>query len=174
MPYDTISQTKGGGAGYSTLSAPMPAAEGDLWNLAVTPPAQDPPATLWATAVMASVQFSFVGNIGSQTSYVVLQTGFGDGNWFDVAWCGPTGVSGTPLFWLSGTRYAANALQQNRAVGSAPSPLVGFNNIGLLGQFRFVGKSTVSYSTSSSSASLAPGVLPGVYVTIKYRLDGHR
>ncbi len=153
-------------------SALMPGAEGDLYN--GTGIDQSPPAVLYGLAVQASVQFTFQGNVGSDSAYVVMQTGFGDGNWFDVAWCNTSVISGTPLYYLASGRYGPNVFQQSRTVGTAPGPANSYNTTGVLGQIRFVGKATVGFLTSSSSLSAVPGVIPGVYVTIRYKLEGHR
>ncbi len=164
--------TRVDGVTYADGSTFMPAAEGDLET--VTGPEQTPPPVLYGGWVLAYVQFSFIGNIGVQTSYVVLQTGMGDGLWLDLAWCVNTSISGTPLYWLSTVMAGANAVRQSRVVGDAPATALGSNALPLGGQIRFVGKSTITYGTSSSSASLAPGSVPGVYATIKYKLGGIR
>ena len=172
MPYDTVAlPTRTAGVVYASNYL-LPAAEADLSSILY--PEQTPPPTLYGCAVQASVQFSFAGNVSSNSAYVVLQTGWGDGTWFDVAWCNISVITGTPLYYLASGRYGPNVFLQNRAVGTAPGPANSYNNTGILGQIRFVGKASVGFATSSSSMSPIPGVVPGVYVTVKYKLDGRR
>ena len=168
-----------GGRPYCT-NALLPAAEGELYNVVPPMPQGAPPVdTPYESAGLASVVFTVVGGpLASNLSYVVWQGDLGDGVWLDLAWCTFTGLSGTATFFLSVGAYQANAVQQSRAVGTAPSPSLGAVQTTLPDRLRFVGKGGVSASSSSSSAraspSPAPGVSPGVQVTVRYKLLGLR
>src|SRR5215472_17972734 len=105
----TVAQVDG--VPYCT-SRLCPAAEGDLWDRPV-PPGQDPPAVLYGEAVSAVVEVQPQG-IPAHTTYVVLQTDWGDGVWTDVAWLTYTGLA-LGVFVLSGGVSGANAYQQTRA-----------------------------------------------------------
>lgn len=154
----------------------VPAAEGALGNRG--PAQQDPVPVLYNEAISAIVELTAQGAISSQTTYVVLQTDFGDGVWIDVAWLAWTGISGSATFLLAGGVAGANSFQQTRASGTAPSPTNSSNQIPLGGRIRFVGKSTVNTSSSSSSSSSSSGgpaaLTPGVLATIRFKLLGLR
>lgn len=165
------------GVPYCT-AAPIPAAEGSLFNLS-SPPFFDPVAVLYGEAVQAVVQLSLQGAIGSQSSYVVMQTDLGDDVWIDVAWLSwSSGPTGTATFVLSGGVAGANSFQQSRSVGTAPSPPNDARQFPMGGRLRFVGKATITASSSSSSSSArssgAPAVTPAVLATIKYKQLGLR
>jgi hypothetical protein len=98
-----------------------------------------------------------------------MQTRLSDGTWVDVAWCTWTGIVGSATFVLAGGFAGAISFQQ-RAAGVAPSPANGSNQFPLGGQVRFVGKSSVTGSSSSSSAG--PGVVAGVLATVTFKLVG--
>ncbi len=146
----------------------MPALEGDLFNGPDVN--QDPLSVVYQEACVASVNFAVTGGPSSNSTYVVMQTRLADGTWFDVAWCLWTGTQGQASFWLSSGVAGANAFQQSRAVGTAPSSS-GSNQCCLGGQVRFVGKSTLGASSSSSSS---PGQPLQVTVTITAKLLGLR
>jgi len=146
----------------------MPALEGDLWNGAQT--STDPVSVVYHEAAVASVNFTATGGPSTNSTYVVMQTCLADGTWFDVAWCLWTGTQGSASFLLSGGVAGANAFQQSRASGTAPSSN-GSNQCTLGGQIRFVGKSTLGASSSSSSSSGPP---LQVTVTICLKLLGLR
>lgn len=172
---NTLAAPATDGIPYATQMV-VPAAEGSLFNQ--TPPGlTDPVQVLYGQAALASVKLTAQGAILSQTTYIVMQTSLSDGNWLDVAWCTWTGISGTILFALSSSGVgSANAFQQ-RVTGVAPSPTLGSNPMCLGGKVRFVGKSTVGVTSSSSSArsvsSAGPAVVtPAVLADITMKLLG--
>ncbi len=173
-PYASASlSTQGDGILYAS-GVTIPAAEGDLSDITARGLSQTPPPTLWVAALVADVVFTALGNLGSNTSYVVLQGDFSDGQWFDLAWCTWTGMSGSASFLLAAGSSGANSFQ-SRTAGNAPSPANGSNQCPLPGRFRFVGKSTITSGTSSSSSVPGgQGVGPAVLVTIRYRPAGPR
>lgn len=147
---------------YYAKGAVMPGAEADLFSGGA---GYDPAPLPYEAAVVASVELSIAGTFTANTTYVVLQTDLGDGVWFDLAWCVWSALTGSANFLLSAGATGANAFQQTRAVGTAPASN-GSNQCPLGGRIRFVGKSSL---TQSSSSSGSPGN-PGVTVTIKYKL----
>ena len=150
----------------------LPAAEGDITSLGAM---QDWPVPVpYGAAVVAEVALSVQGSINSNTSYVVLQSGMGDGNWYDLAWCAWTGVTDSTLFLLYAGIDAAGSFQQSRATGTAPTPANGGNSCPLLGQIRFVGKSTVNATGSSSSSAGGTWIAPGVRATVRVKIRGLR
>jgi hypothetical protein len=160
----TVPASESDGVPYAN-SAVLPGAEADLYNGV----GGDPIGLPYSVAFLADVLFTAQGPISSQTAYVVAQTDLGDGNWIDVAWCQFTGTSGTGLFVLSGGATGANSFQQSRAVGTSPGS-GGSNQIPLGGRLRFVGKCSLTASTSSSSGSAGSQVT----VSIRYRLVAYR
>ncbi len=152
------------------LAAALPAIEGDLFSTGGQ--SLDPAPVSWGQAAVAVVSLSIRGNVASHTSYIVMQTDLGDGVWIDVAWCTWTGLT-TAVFCLSSAGVgSANAFQQ-RVSGTPPSPGLGSNAFCLGGRIRFVGKSSVTAGSSSSSSS-GPGTTPGVLCTIRFKLLGLR
>ena len=139
-----------------------------LWRLAPSSPTPVP--GLYGQAILASVELSIQGSVNSNTAYVVLQTDVGDGIWYDVAWCSWNGTTGQVNFALCGGAFTCNSFQQ-RASGTAPAGN-NANQISLGGRIRFVGKASVTGSSSSSSSG--PGVTPAVLCTIRYKIMGLR
>jgi hypothetical protein len=151
------------------LNTPLTSTESDLFNQQY--PAQlDPISVTFGEAILAIVQITALGGILTDTAYCVLQTDLGDGVWVDCAWCLTTETSGEQTFVLSAGIAGNNAFQQTRQPGTAPGSN-GSNQMALGGRIRFVGKATVSQSSSSSAS---PGVVSIVQVTIKYKLLGLR
>jgi hypothetical protein len=150
-------------------SALMPAAEADLYDPGTAGQPYDPVPMPYHAVAVASVLLSAVGLTGNTGSYVIMQTDLGDGTWYDVCWGSTTFTSGTASFLLYGSIQTAGAYQQTRAPGTAPTPAVGTNAIGLGGRIRFVGKAT--YTVTGGSPS--PGG-NGLFCTIRYRLLGRR
>ena len=151
------------------LTALMPSAEGDVFNGV----GQDPVSIPYHEAIAATVLFQVQGGpLITNSSYVVLQTDMGDSNWIDVAGCGFTALNGTSLFLLSAGVAGALSLQQTRTVGATPTPVNFSNQMCLGGRIRFVGKSSNTGTLISSSPG--PTVIPGVNVTIRYKLLGLR
>jgi|SRR5215831_21124009 len=173
MVFDTIrGQPITDGALYCNNEL-VPAAEASLFNLA-SPPFFDPVPVLYGEAVFAIVELSANGAITSETTYVVMQTALSDETWIDMAWCTWSGTTGAANFVLTGGVAGANAFQQTRATGTAPTPLLGSNQAPLGGRLRFVGKSTVNASSSSSSSSSSRGKATGIYAKILYKILGLR
>ncbi len=152
-------------AGISyALNKVMPATEGDLFNISA--PAVTPFDVVYNQAVLASVTLTVTGGPDTNTSYVVMQQRLADGTWFDIAWCRWTGTTGAASFMLSNGVASANVYQQSRAVGTAPASN-GSNQTTLGGQIRFVGKTSLG---ASSSSSAAPGIPLQVTATITVKL----
>jgi hypothetical protein len=140
-------------------AAVLPAVEADLGNGAgsLAPPL----SVQYARAVTAEIQLTIAGGPASNTTYIVLQTDFGDGNWIDLAWLKTTSTSnGTTTWLLTGGQWSANALQQSRASGTPPGP-TGSNALPLGGRIRFTGQ-----------AALTGGSSPTVSATIRAKLHG--
>lgn len=157
------------GEPYAT-AVPLVSTEADLFNQSTTPP-YDPAPVKWAEGILASVVFTATGGPQPGTAYVVMQTDVGDGQWLDIAWCSWSGVTGSAVFALSAGVAGANAFQQTRAVGAAPSPALGANQCVVGGRIRFVGARVPSGSSSSSSSS---GSLPQVTVSVRFKRLGLR
>lgn len=153
------------GLAYASAT-PVTSTEADLFNQS-----QPNPGLPFQQAVFAVVQLTASGNPASQTTYVVMQTDLGDGVWIDLAWCVATHTSGTQTFALSAGAFVGNALQQSRALGTAPASS-GSNQLPLGGRIRFTGKTAIGGSSSSSLSSGQTG--PQVTATIKYRALGLR
>jgi hypothetical protein len=149
------------------LTAPIAGTDQDLFNQ-LRP---DPAGVFAARAVIAVVTFTPTA-ITTNSSYVILQTDLGDGRWIDLAWCVYTGLT-TATFCLTSAFSVATVFQQTRSAGTAPSSN-GSNAVPLGDRIRFIGAATTSSSSSSSSSSGSPGVIPGVTVTIGYKLVGLR
>lgn len=153
----------------------LPAVEGNLFNR--TDSAPNPVGLPYGAAVAAAVRLRSAGQVTSNTCYVVLQTDLGTvdnaGNtvWYDVAWVVSTIIGSTTAdFWLCGGVAGANAFQQVRAAGTAPSGH-GSNQMCMGDRFRFVGKATLNSLGSSSSPS---GSAPRILCTIRYKILGLR
>lgn len=150
-------------------ATPLTAQEADLYNKTVRANV-DPATVVYGQSILAIVVFAVTGSISSNTSYVVMQTDLGGGNWVDIAWCLFTGTTGTQVNALSNGIAGANSFRQSRASGSAPAS-DGSNQCQLGGRIRFVGKSTIGGSSSSSSSG---SVINGVNVTIRFKMCGLR
>jgi hypothetical protein len=166
----------------SGTTAVMPSAEGDLYN--VSPPSIEnaPPIPCpYHQAGLAVVEFTCTQPLASNLSYVVWQGNLGDAFWFDLAWCTFTLLSGTASFLLSIGAFSANAVQQTRTVGTAPTPALGNVQCTMPDLFRFVGKASVTASSSASpggggkaSSPSAAGAIVGVTVSIRFKMLGLR
>jgi hypothetical protein len=151
----------------------LPSVEGDLYDGNLNAPMgliSDPIPLKYGEGISAEVLFSPNQIASNPLSYVVLQTSWGDNNWFDVSWCAFTQTSAiNNLFVLSSAGPAAVAsYNQTRLNNTAPSPANGTNSFGLGELIRFTGKS--SSTTSGSGSSGSSGVLFGMLVSIKYRI----
>jgi len=162
------------GMPYCTNKA-VPAAENDLYNFQPSvPPGKDPVEVLYGEAIVAIVVLTAAGSIQSQTTFIVLQTDLGGGNWIDVAWITWTGTTGSATFVLSGGAHGANAFQQDRATGTAPNPTSGSRQFPLGGRIRFVGKSSINATAQASSSSSSSAGGPSISCTIRHKLLGLR
>jgi hypothetical protein len=136
----------------------LPSTEADLANVTALDEPTPVPLTYHA-ALLVLVKLVIAGGPASNTTYVVLQTDTGDGNWLDLAWCVTTSVSnGTLLFFFSAGVAGANAVAQTRANGSAPVS-TGSNQAVLGARFRVIGQATLSGGTS-----------PSVTATVRFKL----
>lgn len=149
------------GAPYSTaFTVPSTNADNDLFN-ATGEGVSSPVGLPYNQAVLAEVLLTIAGGPATNSTFVILQTDLGDGNWLDVAWVVTTSTTnGNLLFFLSGGVAGSNAIAQTRTAGAAPAAN-GSNQVPLGGRIRFVGR-----------ASLTGGSTPSVVVTIKYKLLG--
>ncbi len=177
MAFDTAKSILGSDGVRYCQRAVMPAAEGDLFN----DQGQDPFAIPYQEAISAKITFEVQGAVQTNATYVVMQTDFGDGLWYDVAWCNFSGLAQLNFNLTAGVDAVNASTQQTRPVGTAPTPTLGANTVMLGGRIRFVGKATITTPGASSSAvaaspsSAGPGVLtPGVLVTIRYKGLGLR
>jgi hypothetical protein len=120
----------------------LPTTEADLLSPAVPVPLP------YKCGLSVGVELTITGAPASNTSYVVLQTDFGDSVWYDVAWCLLTSTSNATYdFLLSAGIGGANAFQMSRTNGSAPSS--SSSNQCLLGpRIRFTGQKALSGGTS--------------------------
>jgi hypothetical protein len=152
-------------------NAVIPAVESGLADSTLQ--GYDPIPVPYEVAVVATVELSAGANIGSNSTYIVLQTDVGSGQWYDLAWILWTGTGGQANFLLSAGVGGANVITQ-RTVGTAPAGS-GSNQAPLGSRIRFVGKSTITGVASSSSAVSSPGNVPShVTATIRYKLVGLR
>jgi hypothetical protein len=155
------------------VNTPLVSVESDL-NNAVPVSQGSPVGVRWGEAILAVVTFAVTGSFATNAAYVVLQTSLDGVTWIDVAWAVWNGTSGTATFVLSGGVAGALAVQQSRQPGTAPTSN-GAIQIALGGQIRFVGKASTTQSSSSSSSSPSgPAVIPGVTVSILFKLLGVR
>lgn len=168
LPFDTIAAAPQKNGLPYCANAPLPPREADLLNVAGQNPAGEPGvnpaagvALRWESGLQASVAFTVTRTVASNTSYVVLQGDYGDGNWFDLAGCvfTKTNQGETGLFVLPCGPYGTPAvLQQTRVAGQAPAANF-FNPAVAPGKFRFVGQ----------GASGGSGSAAAVQVSITYR-----
>ena len=125
----------------------------------------DPIPVLYGQAVSAIVTLQPSGLTGTVNSYVIMQTDWGDGNWFDVCGIVYTNPQAPGYFVLSAGVAGNNAFQQTRQAGSFPTPQTNFSNqMALGGRIRFVGKALISGSSSAVS-----GGIWQMAATIRYR-----
>jgi hypothetical protein len=95
-------------------------------------------------AALAEVFLTIAGGPATNSTFVVMQTDMGDGNWIDVAWMVTTATAnGTLIFFLSGGVAGAGAFQQTRVAGAAPASN-NANQMPLGGRIRFVGKTALT------------------------------
>lgn len=168
MPtFGSIDIVQTGGTLYSD-AALVQAVEGDLFSGGVPP---DPIIAKWDECIVAKVNLSISGGNATNTTYIVLQGDFGDGQYVDLAWIVWTGTTGVATFLLCAGEQKANAFQFSRAPGTAPGSS-GSNSCPLPSRLRFVGKSSTTGAGNSSSA--APGQQTVVRATIRYRLQNLR
>lgn len=131
----------------------------------------DPVPVTYGQEIVAIVKLNMNGYIVAHTTYIVMQTDFGDGTWIDVAWVVSNVVQGNPVYVICGGGRGAmnNAFQQSRQAGSAPQPQAnGSNAVPLGGRVRFVGK-----MVTGGGSSFAPGT-GAPTVTITYKLSAPR
>lgn len=149
-----------GGTSYADAT-PLTTTEADLNNVT-----SNPISIPWGQAVQAVVKFTVTGFPAGNSTYVVMQTDMGDGNWIDVAWCMHTGTQGSATFVLSGGVAGNNAFQQTRQANSPPNPQAnGSNAMVLGGRIRFVGRSQFT-----GGSSYVAGAFVGVLCTIKFHV----
>jgi hypothetical protein len=139
-----------GGTPYAT-NVPLTGAEVDLGV---------PFSTNFSTCISAIAELTISGSPASQTTYIVMQTDFGDSVWLDMAWITITTTpNGQYNFYLSAGFSGNNAWQQLRVNGSAPN--ANGSNVGPLGaRVRFVGRT-----------QLSGGNNPQVVATVRYQLQ---
>ena len=153
-----------GGGSYYALNGVITSTEADL-NTVSSPPV---PITIPANqGISATVELSISGAPGANQTYVIMQTDFGDGIWFDVCGLMWMQTQGSANFLLSAGHVAGSSVtQQTRNPGQPQTPQANFsNNIVLGGRIRFVGQAKLSGGSSYSQGGFA-----GVNVTIKYRM----
>lgn len=111
-----------------------------------------PVPVLWGEAVIATVKLSITNYVSGTSTYIITQTDLGDGNWVDLAWVVWAGASNTSeVFLLSAGGVGAmnNAVDQSRAVGTAPAS-TGSIVCPLGGRIRFVGKTALSATVTAT------------------------
>jgi len=150
---------------YSNL-VPLTNQEVDLSTQA-TPYGFDPLPVKFGQAFHAGVLLTTQGSVPAETCYIVAQTGNDNVNWIDLAWIVSTITTGSQYFVLTGGGFGNNALQQTRAVNTAPGSS-GSNAIPLGGLLRFVGRTTLGSSSSPS------GTIAAVLATITCKILGLR
>lgn len=160
------------------LNVPLTTTEADLSSFPAQPNL-DPRSVQYCQAFVASVLFTVQGNPGTMQAYVVAQGSNDNQNWFDLAWCVTTLSAGTALFALCGGQNFANAFQQTRSPGTAPSS-TGSNSVVIPGLLRFVGKAVsvppagTSSSSSSARSSSASPLSGAILASISLKLLGLR
>jgi hypothetical protein len=164
----------GAGPGvYYCRNKLIPSIEGDLANIGDQMP--DPITISYAQGISAVVELSTQGAVIAQTSYVVMQGDMGDGVWFDMAWINYSTLTPINFMLFDGMPTSGVLQQQTRAVGTAPTPTTGSNQMPLPHRVRFIGKANVN--AGSSSSSLSSGVIaltPGVLCNVLYKLVAPR
>lgn len=153
-------------------AVPLTSTEADLYNGPSGNPNVDPIVIPYGQAIQAVVTLVVSGAPGGNSTYIVMQSDLGDGIWVDVCWCVYTQTNnpGTFVFSAGEGGVVNNSFQQNRSVGSVPSPAANGSNQMILGsRIRFVGKSVLS-----GGSSFIPGGFAGVLATIRYRVLGLR
>src|SRR5258708_89382 len=73
----------------------------------------DPIPVAYGAAIVAVVKLSISGIITANSTYVVMQTGLGDGTWVDLNWCFWNGAQGTATFVFSTGVAGADTFQQS-------------------------------------------------------------
>jgi len=143
------------GQKYANPAVTIPSTEADLSNqTSANQTTSSPVPTPFKAGMLAEVQLTVSGGPSGNTTYVVLQTDLGDNNWCDVAWCLLTSTSnGAYNFFLSAGVAGANAVQQTRVLGTAPS-LNGSNQMMLGSRIRFTGQATLTGGTAPKVTAL--------------------
>lgn len=150
-------------------SVPLTSSEADVYNGSALD-GQDPVSIVYGQAIVVIVKFVVGGSIVGNSSYIVMQTDLGDGNWIDVAWCFSNINQGSESHVLCGGGVGSinNAFRQSRQSGAVPTPQAdGSNAMPLGGRVRFVGKGVMTGGSSG-----APGSAAQVAVTVTYKLLG--
>ena len=170
QPSFNITPTAGWDGVLYSVAVPLTSTEADLWG-GTGVQSIDPAVVNYGQALVAIIQLAINGLVVGNTTYVILQTDFGDGVWVDVAWVMWTGNQGSAVFVMTAGGMASvnTAFQQTRQSGQSPSSAAGANVLALGGRIRFVGKSIFV----GGSSSLA-GLTTSVAATIKYKLMAPR
>jgi hypothetical protein len=121
-----------------------------------------PIGTSFAQALTAVVELSVSGSPGTNSTYIICQGDWGDGNFVDLSWALSTITSGSDNFVLSAGTAGANAVRQTRTPGTPPGSS-GSVQLPLPGRIRFVGRS-----------QLTGGSSPQVKATVLVKLLGLR
>jgi hypothetical protein len=148
------------GAPYTVPATAIPATNAD--NDLAFPAGNSPIPVSFGASIEAEVTLAYTGSPATSSTFVVMQTDLGDGNWIDVAWIVDTSTSGTITFFLSGGVGGAGAVKQSRTAGAAPASNSS-NQMPLGGRIRFVGRATFT-----------GGATPAVTALIRYKLLGLR
>lgn len=138
---------------YALPAIALPVTEADLFNQPA--PLATPLSTQFEQAICAEVILTINANVSGNTgAYVVMQGDFGDGNWFDLAWCRTVSSTVGPLYFLLSAGVAgANAIQQTRAAGTTPATN-GSNQVPLPSRIRFVGQATLTGAGAAITATI--------------------
>jgi hypothetical protein len=137
----------------------LPALEGDIGAPLPTP---------YHRGAVVTIDLACQGAIPSQTTYLVVQTDNGSGQWVDLGAVVFTQTIGKQTYLLS-VGFDQNALLvQTRQAGQVPTQ--GVSGAALGGRIRVVAKTSIGSSSSSSSAGPGqppPAVMAAVSICLK-------
>src|SRR6516162_10064354 len=102
-------------------AVPLTTNEVDLYGGSGVP-LPDPISVEYCQSILAIVQLSLTIQVGSNSSYIVMQTDLGDNVWVDASWLLWTAKTPqTAIFVLTNGSWGDNAFQQSRVAGTPPS-----------------------------------------------------
>jgi hypothetical protein len=139
----------------------------------VLPPTEQdigtPLACPYHRGCVVTVDLTCQGSIPSQTTYLVVQTDNGSGQWVDLGAVVFTGTKGSQTYLLACGFDANGLVTQTRQPGQVPT--AGVSGVALGGRIRVTAKCSIG---SSSSSSPGPALPAAVLATVLVSLKGLR